>query len=165
MKDLRLGGWLMPSYENPAQDADEAAEALRGLAHASRVITDPSDTYRVLGSLSMALASLGQSLDQLAYWHDRNADRAITDDGDQRAGRYEATTARTHLYDAADRVHKAHRALNEAFNHNGRIAWQPGIDADLTRRGAERDRSRRLAPPSAFGTDTASQKGPGPLGR
>ncbi|SRR5579875_95423 len=153
----------MPTYENPADDAAEAAEALRGLAHASRVITDPSDVYRVLGSLSTALASLGQSLDQLAAWHDRNAGRAATDDGDQQAGRYEATAARTDLYDAADRVQQANRSLNDAFSHNGRIAWQSGIDADLTRRLS--NRTGRLAPPSAFGADTASREGPGSLRR
>ena len=48
----------MATFDNPAVDADEAAEALRALAHASRVLTDPGDTYRVLGSLSAALASL-----------------------------------------------------------------------------------------------------------
>lgn len=151
----------MPTYESPAADAGEAAEALRGLAHASRNITDPSDSYRVLGSLSTALASLQQSLDQLAGWHDRNAERAATDEGDHRAGRHEAVSAGVCLRDAADRVLQAHRSLNEAFSHNGRIAWQPGTD--LTRRS--RSGPGRLAPPSAFGTDTASREGPHPLGR
>ncbi len=151
----------MPTYEDPAADATEAAEALRGLAHASRVITNPSDTYRVLGSLSTALASLQQSLDQLAVWHDRNLDRAATDDGDQQAGRYEATVARSHLWDAADRVKQARQTLNEAFSHNGRIAWQPGTDR--TRQSPSGP--GRLAPPSAFGTGPASREGPDSLRR
>ena len=153
----------MPTYENPAVDADEAAEALRGLMHASRVVTDPSDTYRALGSLTTALASLRQSLDQLADWHDRNAGRAADDNGHQRAGRHDALAAGEYLRDAADRVRQAHGSLNEAFSHNGRIAWQPGIDTDLTLR--LRDRAGRLAPPSAFGTGTGSREGPRPLGR
>ncbi len=151
----------MPTYDNPAVDADEAAEALRGLAHASRNITDPSETYRVLGSLSTALASLQQSLDQLADWHDRNAERAATDDGARRAGRHEAVSAGVCLRDAADRVRQAHRSLNEAFSHNGRIAWQPGTDLPRRSRGGP----GRPAPPSAFGTDTASREGPHTLGR
>ncbi len=155
----------MPTYENPAVDADEAAEALRGLAHASRVVADPSDTYRVLGSLTTALASLGQSLDQLADWHDRNAHLAADDDGDQRAGERDAMAAGEYLRDAADRVRQAHGSLNEAFSHNGRIAWQPGIDTDLTRLGAGHDRPGVLAPPSAFGTGTGLREGPHPLGR
>jgi hypothetical protein len=40
------------------------------LAHASRSFTNPSDTYRVLWSLSVALLSLQQCLDQLADWHE-----------------------------------------------------------------------------------------------
>jgi hypothetical protein len=153
----------MPTYENPATDASEAAEALRGVAHATRTFTDPGDSYRVLGSLSTALASLRQSLDQLADWHDRNTDRAALDDGDRRQGRYEAATAAVKLRDAADAVQQAHRSLNTAFNHNGRIAWQPS--PDLPPRSPDRDSSRQLAPPSAFGTGPASREGPDPLGR
>jgi hypothetical protein len=155
----------MPTYENPAADASEAAEALRGVAHASRVITDPGDTYRVLGSLSTVLASLQQSLDQLAEWHDRNADHAATDDGDRRMGQGHATVAAEFLRDAADRTQQAHRSLNQAFNHNGRIAWQPSLDTKLTRRENGRGQLGRLAPPSAFGTDSGSREGPDSLGR
>lgn len=154
----------MPTYENPAADADEAAEALRGLAHASRVVTDPSDTYGVLGSLSAALASLGQSLEQLADWHDRNAVVAADDDGDHRAGRRDAMAAGEYLRDAAGRVRQAHGALDEAFSHNGRVAWQTGTDTKLARRGAGRDRPGGLAPPSAFGTAGGSRDGPDSLG-
>lgn len=153
----------MPSYESLAADASEAAEALRGLAHASRVIADPADSYRVLGSLSTGLASLQQSLDQLADWHDRNADRAATDDGDRNAGRRDAESAGVHLHNAADSIRQAHRSLNTAFSHNGRIAWQSGTDP--ARPGADRAKSGRLAPPSVFGTDAASREGPGSLGR
>jgi hypothetical protein len=35
----------MPTFQNPTADAAEASEALRGLAHASRVFEDPADTY------------------------------------------------------------------------------------------------------------------------
>lgn len=158
----------MPTYENPAADAAEAAEALRGLAHASRTVTDPSDTYRVLGSLSGALASLGQSLDQLAGWHERNAGHAASDDGDRDAGRRDATEAGAWLREAADWIQHAARSLNEAHNHNGRIAWQhEGIDAAPARPAASptAPAQRRLAPPAAFGTTPAPQPGTDPLGR
>lgn len=62
---------VMVTYSDPRADADAAREALRGLAHATRTIGEPGDTYAVLGSLSAGLASLGQSLDQLAEWHHR----------------------------------------------------------------------------------------------
>ena len=41
----------MPTFQNPTADAAEASEALRGLAHATRVFEEPADTYTVLGDL------------------------------------------------------------------------------------------------------------------
>lgn len=60
----------MPTFENPAADADEVQAALRALAHATRSIDDPRQIYSVLGSLTSAVASLSQSLHQLASVHD-----------------------------------------------------------------------------------------------
>lgn len=37
----------MPTFENPAADAEEAQQALRGLAHATRSIHDPNESPRV----------------------------------------------------------------------------------------------------------------------
>ena len=61
----------MPTFEDPTADAAEAQQALRGLAHATRSIDDPTQIYAVLGSLSAAAASFEQSLHQLAQFHDR----------------------------------------------------------------------------------------------
>ena len=60
----------MPTFENPAADADEAQTALRALAHATRSIDDPRQIYSVLGSLTSAAASMSQSLHQIASFHD-----------------------------------------------------------------------------------------------
>jgi len=60
----------MPTFENPAADADEVQTALRALAHATRSVDDPRDIYSVLGSLTSAVASLSQSLHQIAAFHD-----------------------------------------------------------------------------------------------
>ena len=60
----------MPTFENPAADAEEVQTALRALAHATRSIDDPRQIYSVLGSLAPAVASLSQSLHQLAAFHD-----------------------------------------------------------------------------------------------
>jgi hypothetical protein len=111
----------MPTFEDPTIDADEAREALRGLAHASQRITNPGETYRVLGSLSASLFSLQQSLDQLADWHQRNAERAATDHGDRRTGRRDALAASGHLRRAAGSARQAHSELRAAFNHNGQM--------------------------------------------
>jgi hypothetical protein len=45
----------MPTFENPAADADEVQTALRALAHATRSIDDPRQIYSVLGSLTSAV--------------------------------------------------------------------------------------------------------------
>lgn len=60
----------MPTFENPAADADEVQTALRALARATRSIDDPREIYSVLGSLTSALASMSQSLHQIAMFHD-----------------------------------------------------------------------------------------------
>lgn len=121
----------MPTYTDAIVDANQTREALRGLAHATHRITDPAESYRVLGSLCAALLSLQQSLDQLAGLHERYAPRAATDQGDRRAGRRDALAAGEHLREAAGSVRKAHSELRAAFNHNGQIAWQRGIGARL----------------------------------
>ena len=66
----------MPTLDNPAADASKAEQALRGLAHATRRIEDPSQIYGVLGSLSRGIASLSQSLHQLGSYHDNHGARA-----------------------------------------------------------------------------------------
>ncbi len=66
----------MPTFENPAADADEVQTALRALAHATRSIEDPRQIYSVLGSLTSAVASLSQSLHQIASFHDGRPRRA-----------------------------------------------------------------------------------------
>ena len=81
----------MPTFENPAADADEVQTALRALAHATRSIDDPRQIYSVLGSLTSAVASLSQSLHQIAQYHDgrqRNAPWAPTDSPKARSAAY-----------------------------------------------------------------------------
>jgi len=45
----------MPTFGTPPADADEAFEALRGLAHAARPGDNPPEIYPAFGSLSRAL--------------------------------------------------------------------------------------------------------------
>lgn len=66
----------MPTFENPAADADEVQTALRALAHATRSIEDPRQIYSVLGSLTAAVASLSQSIHQVAAFHDARAEKS-----------------------------------------------------------------------------------------
>ena len=124
----------MPTFHDPLADAAEASEAMRGLAHASRVFDDPADTYTVFGDLTAAMRSLRQVLDQLAATHLAHRDRAHHDDGDHLAGDRSALAAADELHQAGTLLDQAHDRLDAAFSHSGRIAWHPeptaGIDHD-----------------------------------
>ena len=50
----------MPTFFDPVADAGEAADAMRGLAHASRNFEYPQDMYGVLGDLLTNIRSLQQ---------------------------------------------------------------------------------------------------------
>ncbi|GAB3633521.1 hypothetical protein GCM10027421_28740 [Microbacterium shaanxiense] len=115
----------MPTFQNPTTDAAEASEALRGLAHASRVFEDPADTYTVLGDLLAGVRSLRQVLDQLATTHVTNRVRAHDDVGDQTAGATYALAAAADLQQAAALLDGVHQRVDAAMADSGRIAWYP----------------------------------------
>ena len=125
----------MPTFRDPLTDAAEASEAMRGLAHASRVFDDPADTYTVFGDLTATMRSLRQVLDQLANTHLAHRDRAQHDDGDHLAGDRSALAAADELHRAGTLLDQAHDHLNTAFSHSGRIAWhpEPVVDRDAAR--------------------------------
>lgn len=115
----------MPTFQNPTADAAEASEALRGLAHATRVFEDPADTYAVLGDLLAGVRSLRQVLDQLATTHVTNRVRAYDDAGDQSSGVTYALAATAELQQAATLLDGGHDRVNAAMAASGRIAWHP----------------------------------------
>lgn len=115
----------MPTFQNPVEDADEAREALRGLAYATRHFDAAEDTYPVLGSITRSVEGLQQVLEQLATWHRTNQLSAASDTGDRAAGALEAVRAADALTRAAEALDRAWEAVNAAWSHNGTIAWQP----------------------------------------
>src|SRR5690625_1864448 len=117
----------MPTFHDPLADAAEASEALRGLAHASRVFDDPADTYQVFGELSAGVRSLRQVLDQLAATHLSHRDRAFDDAGDHTAGSTDAMATADELHQAGTLLDQAYDRLSAAFSHSGRIAWHPEL--------------------------------------
>ena len=119
----------MPTFQNPTVDAAEASEALRGLAHATRVFEDPADTYTVLGDLLAGVRSLRQVLDQLATAHLTNRVRAHDDAGDQTAGATYALTATEELQQAAALLDGVYDRVDAAMAASGRIAWHPAPTA------------------------------------
>lgn len=127
----------MPTFHDPLADAAEASEALRGLAHASRVFDDPADTYAVFGDVVAGLRSLRQVLDQLANTHLSHQGRAFDDNGNPTAGAAGALAAADELHQAGTLLDDAYDRLDAAFSHSGRIAWHPAPAVD---RGATRER-------------------------
>lgn len=115
----------MPTFTNPTTDADEAYEAMRGLAHASRRFEDPSDTYAVIGDLLGGMRSLRQVLDQLAAVHLAHQHRVTDEAHDYAGGAVRALAAADELHQAATFIDQAHDRLNTAMIHSGRIVWQP----------------------------------------
>ncbi len=149
----------MPTFDDPAKDADELGGAARGLAYATRRIPVPEDTYRVLGSMHSAITSVQQSLRLLAHWHQQHSPFAATDDGDYAAGQEEAAKASGGLTIAAASLDQVVQLVMTAQSENGRIAWQSfpdPLDQALAERSevlgagspapgeAREDRGRRL---------------------
>lgn len=112
----------MPTFEDPAVDADEVQTALRTLAHATRSIDDPRQIYSVLGSLTSAAASLSQSLHQLASFHDGSAEKGAWV-GDSRAGRAATSQVSWELHRAAEILHQVSDTIGRAHNAESRITY------------------------------------------
>lgn len=115
----------MSTFTDPAADAAESSDALRGLAHASRVFDDPSDTYPVIGDLLAAVRSMRQAIDQIAAVHLHHQNQVTDEARDYTGGAVEARTAADELHQAAVLIGQAHDRLNAAMSHSGRIVWQP----------------------------------------
>ena len=135
----------MPTFENPAVDADEAAAALRGLAHATRSIDDPTEIYSVLGSLSQGLASLEQSLHQLGQFHDGPARKRAWVSGDAHAGRAASYQVAWELHRAAEMVHQVAAGLDRAHEVEATIAYDLRDFPSLANERHRRCRQRAVA--------------------
>lgn len=132
----------MPTYHDPLQDAAEASEALRGLAHASRVFDNPAGTYSVLGDLLSGVRSLRQVLDQVGSAHLVHRGRAHDDDGDHAIGASEALTAADDLHHAGTLLDDLEERVNAAMTHSGRIAWHAPVQG-LDREAVSTEAPRR----------------------
>lgn len=132
----------MPTYHDPLQDAAEASDALRGLAHASRVFDNPADTYSVLGDLISGVRSLRQVIDQLGSAHLVHRGRAHDDDGDQAIGASKALAAADDLHHAGTLLDGVEERVNAAMTHSGRIAWHAPAQ-ELDREAVSTEEPRR----------------------
>ena len=113
----------MPSFNDPVADADELPEAVRGLAHATRTIGDPTSIYAVLGSISSALGSLSQSLHQLGEFHDGPTRKQAWMNGDANAGRAASYRESWQLHRAAEMIHQVAECVDRAHEIEATIAY------------------------------------------
>jgi hypothetical protein len=113
----------MPTFNDPVADADELREAVRGLAHATRSIDDPTSIYPVLGSISSALASLSQSLHQVGEFHDGPAGKQAWINGDPHAGRAASYKESWELHRAAEMIHQVAECVDRAHEIEATIAY------------------------------------------
>ena len=109
-------------FGDPAVDADEVQSVLRALAHATRSIDHPRQIYSVLGSLTSSIASLSQSLHQLAAFHDAPSTMSKWAVGDLR-------TARTASHNVSWELQRSAEILPEV---NNSIAQAHGAEATIS---------------------------------
>lgn len=130
----------MPTFENPAAAADDVQTALRALAHATRRIDDPREIYSVMGSLTSAVASLSQSLHQIADYHDgsrRNAQWAPTDSPKARSADYRVSWD---LHRAGEMLRQVGVVIGNAHEAEAMLAYhrefpEPRVSGDPVDRG------------------------------
>lgn len=126
----------MPTFYDPVSDADEALQALRGLAHASRSFEHPRDLYGVLGDVLSGVRSLRQVLDQLSSAHTERRSFAFDDAGNPETGDMYALATGDGLHEAARMFYQAEGRLDEAMTAAGRIAWHTNPDPATEQREA-----------------------------
>lgn len=113
----------MPTFNDPVTEADELREAVRGLAHATRSIEDPTSLYAVLGAISSALASLSQSLHQLGQFHDGPTRKQAWMNGEANAGRAASYRESWELHRAAEMIHQVAECVDRAHEIEATIAY------------------------------------------
>jgi hypothetical protein len=113
----------MNDEQRQTEVANEVAVATRQLAHSTRNIPNPPDSYELLGSMEASARHLAQVAGQLARWHDRvteGVEHAGEDDRGDGAGTRSAAEALRRAGAALD-VAAAH--LDAAHSANGVVRW------------------------------------------
>lgn len=104
--------------------AAELSEVARTLAHSTRDVPVPSESYNILGELTATLADLEQVCRQLAVWHERVIDGVHYAGEDERGdGATGTVTAAAELERAATALASAATALRGAHSANGVVRW------------------------------------------
>ncbi|NYI77081.1 hypothetical protein [Nocardioides panzhihuensis] len=120
----------MPTFNDPTKDAEEARQALRGLAHATRNLEDPSVVYDLLGALSQAITSMGQTLNQIGGFHDtlkRHDIRPVVADS-SRTGYSASYQVSWELHRAAEMTRQIAKVVDHAREIEARIAYSRPVE-------------------------------------
>lgn len=105
--------------------ADEVSAAARQLAHSTRTVPSPPDSYLLLGDLGLATSGLSQVVQQLAHWHE-NVEEGIDHSGEDERGNGHATaTAGYELRQAEAALALAAKHIASAHDANGVVRWTP----------------------------------------
>ncbi|MFJ3408209.1 hypothetical protein [Promicromonospora sp. NPDC090134] len=148
---------------NPQHDAEDAAEALRRLAHSTQKLDDPADTYWVITDLAAVVRRLEQVTAQVQAAHRDNVDLAHDDQGQAAPGQVHALTAVEDLRKAVELLGRAYVSLDLAMGHSGAIAWYPATNTTAAAGGAGRPRAQ--ARHARHETDPDSSPSTRPAGR
>jgi hypothetical protein len=105
------------------QCANDAREALHRLADGTRRVEDPADIHAVIGALTDGLASLAQSLHQLAAFHDGPARQAARVPGEARAARSASYQVAWELHRAAELTAQVATGIDRAREVEATIAY------------------------------------------
>lgn len=115
--------------------ADQLAETVKSLAHSTRAIPRPSDSYALLADLAQAQEILAQVYARLADWHSRVLDGTHYngEDGRSTTGEPAAEQVKGLLELAAHEADQAADQLRKAHSANGVIRWFDEVpEADQT---------------------------------
>ena len=105
--------------------ADQLAETAKSLAHSTRAIPKPIDSYALIADLAQTQEILAQIYAQLADWHGRVVDGTHYkgEDGRSTAGQPAAEQVKGLLELAAHEADQAADQLRKAHSANGVIRW------------------------------------------
>lgn len=104
--------------------ASELSTQARTLAHSTRDVPAPSDSYTLLGDLVGTVDDLEQVCRQLSSWHVRVVDGMHYEGEDARGdGATGTVTAAAELERAAAALDAASEALRAAHSANGVVRW------------------------------------------
>ncbi|RLP78575.1 hypothetical protein D9V34_17320 [Mycetocola lacteus] len=104
--------------------AREAEELLRTLAHSTRDVPNPRDSYSMLGELGAIIDHVAQVCEQLSSWHNR-VEGGTHYEGEDGGTEGSARAASAELTTAAGALRLASNHVGRAHSHNAVVRWYP----------------------------------------